>query len=202
MYTPPPFKVGDSDAWTMLAHARLGVLVTHGPDGLQATHLPFVLEGDRLIGHLARANPHANAPVEGEALVIFQGPDAYISPGWYPSKAADGRAVPTWNYEALHVRGRLTWFSDLERLRDVVDRVSDRFEADQPVPWRTADADPDYIDLLLSHVVGLELEVTALTAKRKLSQNQRAPNFEGVLAGLDASGLSDQALASAMRAAR
>ena len=202
MYVPPPFRVGEDEAWAMLAHARLGVLVTHGPEGLQATHLPFVLESDRLIGHLARANPHARASVDGEALVIFQGADAYVSPNWYPSKAVDGRAVPTWNYEAVHIRGRLSWFSDPERLRDAVDRVSNRFEADQPVPWTTADADPDYVARLLGAVVGLEIAITSVTGKRKLSQNQPAANFEGVLAGLDAGGLGDQALAAAMRAAR
>lgn len=201
MYVPAPFAVGDAETWDMLARARLGALVTHGPEGLSATHLPFVLDRERgvLIGHLARANPHASAAVDGEALVIFQGADAYVSPSLYPSKAENGRAVPTWNYEAVHVRGQLTWFSEPERLRDVFDRVSARFEAPRPVPWTTADAPAEYVARLLTAIVGLELAVTSVTAKRKLSQNQPAANFEGVHAGLAAGDHGDRAVATLMR---
>ena len=185
----------------MLARARLGVLVTNGPDGLSATHLPFVVDPARrrLVGHLARANPHAGQPVEGEALVIFQGADAYIPPGLYPTKGENGRAVPTWNYEAVHVRGRLRWFSEPERIRDVVDALSDRFEAGQPQPWTTAEAPADYIARLLGAIVGLEIEVSALIGKRKLSQNQPHANFAGVLAGLERGGLDERSLAERMR---
>src|SRR4051812_48419214 len=120
MYAPEPFAVSDpAEVAELLAGSRLGALVTDGAEGLFASHLPFVHDagGGRLIGHVARANPHPRrAPDGAQALVIFQGPEAYVSPNWYPSKAIDGRQVPTWAYEAVHVRGRLRWFEDAARL--------------------------------------------------------------------------------------
>ncbi len=201
MYVPPAFAVADDEAWAMLGRARLGVLVTAEPDGLAASHLPFLIDRERgvLSGHLARANPHALGTGE-EALVVFAGPDAYVSPGWYATKAEHGRVVPTWNYEAVHVRGRLTRFDDPARLHDVVDRLSDHHEADRPAPWSVADAPADYIDRLLRGIVGLELAVTSVVVKRKLSQNQPEANRTGVLAGLDAGSPADRALAGRMRA--
>ncbi|HYF23071.1 MAG TPA: FMN-binding negative transcriptional regulator [Caulobacteraceae bacterium] len=205
MYTPPPFAVEDPDAIAaMIARARLGVLVTHGPQGLTATHLPFLhdQEGGRLLAHVARPNPHPAMAGEGEALVIFPGPEAYVSPGWYPSKAETGRQVPTWNYEAVHVHGRLEWFDDRDRLRDLLDRLTATHEAGRPQPWSIADA-PEYVERLLAGIVGVELTITRVEAKRKLSQNKPERDRDGVARGLAASpDPRDRALAQLMERAR
>jgi transcriptional regulator len=164
-----------------------------------ATHLPFIVDVDRgrLLGHVARANPHEAMTVD-EALVIFQGVDAYVSPSFYATKAEHGRVVPTWNYEAVHVRGRLRWFSDRDRLLKVVDGLSSRFEAGRASPWSVADAPADYIERLLGGIVGVELTVTSVIGKRKLSQNQPAANHAGVVAGLQAGSPSERAVALRM----
>jgi transcriptional regulator len=120
-------------------------------------------------------------------MVIFQGVDAYVSPNWYPSKAADGRVVPTWNYEALHVHGELSWREDEAWLRANVAGLTDRFEAGQPHPWALADAPADYVARMLAQIVGLELRITRIEAKRKLSQNRSEADRQGVIAGLSAS---------------
>jgi len=187
MWTPPAFVVDDPDTIAaMIDGSRLGVLVTHGPDGIEATHLPFLFDREpmRLIGHVARANPHRALAGDGEALVILSGPEAYISPDWYPSKAADGRQVPTWNYEAVHLYGALDWFDDRDGLLDVVDRLSARFEAGRPRPWTTAEAPADYIEKLLKGIVGVTLTVTRVQAKRKMSQNKPEAERLGVIEGL------------------
>jgi transcriptional regulator len=202
MYAPAPFAVTDpAEIEAMLAASRLGALVTHGPEGLFASHLPFIHDAaaGRLIGHIARANPHPErAPDGAEALVIFQGPEAYVSPNWYPSKAIDGRQVPTWNYEAAHVRGRLRWFSDPDRLRDLLEQLTARSEAGSAEPWRMSDAPEDYLVRLLRGIVGVEVEIEAVTAKRKLSQNKDAADRAGTVAGLEAAGETE--VAGLMRA--
>lgn len=201
MYAPEPFAVSDPDeVRAMLAASRLAALVTDGPGGLFASHLPFIHEAEkgRLLGHIARANPHPErAPDGSDCLVIAQGPEAYVSPNWYPSKAVDGRQVPTWNYEAVHVRGKLRWFSDPERLMEVLERLTERFEAGSPRPWRVQDAPADYVERLLRGIVGIEVEIVEITAKRKLSQNKSEADRAGVVAGLDAAG--ETAVAAAMR---
>ncbi len=191
MYAPDPFAVTDpAELDAMLAAGRLGVLVTNGPEGLFASHLPFLHEtgAGRLIGHLARANPHPlRAPDGGQALVIFQGAEAYVSPGWYPSKAEHGRVVPTWNYEAVHVRGRLSWFHDPARLLDVVTRLTDANEAGLSHPWAVSDAPADHIERLIGAIVGVQIEIEQVSGKRKLSQNRSSADRAGVVAGLAAS---------------
>jgi transcriptional regulator len=199
VYTPAPFQLDEAETWSLLAASRLGVLVTAGPNGPEATHLPFVVDAERrtLTGHLARANPHLLTD-GAEALVIFSGPDAYITPSWYASKAEHGRVVPTWDYEAVHVRGRLRPFDDRARLLDVVERLTSRFEAGRAEPWAVSDAPPAYIDRLLAAIVGLELTVTAVEAKRKASQTKSAADRAGVHAGLSAGAPSEQAMARLM----
>jgi transcriptional regulator len=201
MYVPDAFAVTDpAEIDAMLAEGRLAALVSHGPEGLFASHLPLLHEpaDRRLIGHLARANPHpARAPDGTEVLVIFQGPEAYVSPNWYPSKAIDGRQVPTWNYEAVHVRGRLRWFSDRDRLFDLLNRLTDRFESASPDPWQVSDAPADYVERMLAGIVGVEIDITSVTAKRKLSQNKAPADREGVIDGLEAAG--ETAVTAAMR---
>lgn len=204
MYLPEAFAVSDpEEVVAMLAAARLGALVTHGPGGLFASHLPLLhdREAGRLIGHLARPNPHRDqAPDGSEALVIFQGPDAYVSPGWYPSKAEHGRVVPTWNYEAVHVHGRVRWFTDAQRLADLVRRLTDRFEAGQPKPWSIDDAPADFTRRMIAGIVGAEVQIDRVLAKRKLSQNRSAADRQGVIAGLSASfEPSDQKIAERMQ---
>lgn len=206
MWTPPAYAETDPDAIAqMIEAARLGVLVTHGADGLQATHLPFLFEREpmRLVGHVARANPHRTLAGDGEALVILSGPEAYVSPNWYPSKAADGRQVPTWNYEAVHLYGRLDWFDDRAGLLDVVGRLSDRHERAQALPWSVADAPAGYIDKLLNGIVGLALTVTRVEAKRKMSQNKPDADRLGVIEGLAMSpDPRDRLVAEAMKPKR
>lgn len=185
MFTPEVFAENDPGVITaMIDRAGLAVLVTHGPDGLFATHLPVLQEDGVLIGHLARQNPHRDRAGPGEALLIFRGPEAYVSPSWYPSKAEHGRAVPTWNYEAVHVYGGLAWFDDGHRLLDHVAQLSRSHEAGREQPWSISDAPAGYIDRLIGGIVGLELRPTRIEAKRKLSQNKSATDHQGVVTGL------------------
>jgi transcriptional regulator len=202
MYSPSAFAVTDPDVIdAMMRGSALACLITSGPDGLFASHLPLLHDKARgvLAGHLARANPHRNLEVGGEALVIFQGPSAYVSPNWYPSKAEGGRVVPTWNYEAVHVYGEIVWREDSDWLRANVSGLSDRFEADQPHPWALSDAPDDYIERMLGGIVGLEIRIGRIEAKRKLSQNRSDADHRGVIAGLSASPrATDRAVAALM----
>lgn len=187
MFNPQPFAEQDLGVIAaMIERAGLAVLVTHGANGLFATHLPVLRQDGILITHLARQNPHRNMAGSGEAMLIFAGPDAYVSPAWYPSKAEHGRAVPTWNYEVVHVYGELVWFDDHDRLLDHVDRLSRTHEAGRDQPWSITDAPAGYIDRLLAGIVGLEMRPTRVEAKRKLSQNKSVADYDGVVAGLEA----------------
>ena len=200
MFTPAAFAETDPETIAaMVARVGLAVLVTHGPQGLFATHLPVLHEDGRFIGHVARANPHRERS-GGAAMLILAGPEAYVSPGWYPSKMEHGRAVPTWNYEAVHVYGELAWFDDRERLAGVVERLSARHEAGREQPWSMADAPAAYIDRLLGAIVGLELRPTRIEATRKLSQNRAEADRAGVAQGLQAEGTAAAQVADLMRA--
>ncbi len=185
----------------MLDRIAFGALVSHGAQGLTATEAPFLVtpEPFRLIGHIARANPQWRDGA-GEALMIVQGPSAYVSPGFYPSKAEHGRVVPTWNYEAVHVHGTVEWFDAPARLSPLVEALTDRFERDRAEPWAVCDAPDDYVRRMLHAIVGFELFVSRIEAARKLSQNRSPADQAGVIAGLCASpSPSDQAVADAMR---
>lgn len=185
MYVPEAFAVTDvAEIDALLERIPLGCLVTHGPEGLFASHLPFVSGQGVLAGHLARANPHRDRAGRGEALVIFQGLEAYVTPNWYPSKAEHGRVVPTWNYEAVHVYGQITWREDAEWLRANVEALTKRFEADQADPWAVSDAPPPHVERLLAGIVGVEFRIERIEAKRKLSQNRPEADRQGVIAGL------------------
>ena len=196
MYGHPKHLMSDTDARNfMRAFDRACLLVT--PD-LTATHLPFYLEGDRLIGHVARANPQWRA-APCDALIVMAGAEAYVSPNWYPSKAEHGRAVPTWNYVTLHVRGRLSAFDDRAQLEGVVARLSARHEATQEKPWTIAEAPRDYIDKLLNAIVGVELAIASVEGKRKLSQDKPETDRASVSAALAArDDVRDGAVADAM----
>ena len=204
MYIPAANAVTDPDEiQALLRGLRLGCLVTAGPEGLYASHLPFFYDEARgvLAGHLARANPHRALAGDAAALAIFQGVDAYVSPSWYPSKHEHQKVVPTWNYEAVQVHGQLAWIDDDAWLEAHLSALTDRFESGRPDPWSTTDAPADYLRRLRGAVAGLELTGLRVEAKRKLSQNRDAPDREGVIAGLSASDSpGDRATAEAMRA--
>ena len=206
MYVPRAFAVDDIKILHQQMQASpLPVLVTHASQGLLASHVPMLLNPDEgpcgtLYGHLARANPHWQDLAQGtEALVIFAGEQAYISPTFYPGKADHGKAVPTWNYLAVHAYGMAEVFDDAERLLALVSRLSDRHEANRPAPWAVSDAPADYVDSMLKAIVGFRLPITRLQGKRKLSQNRDAPDQAGVRQGLLAnSNPQDHALAHLM----
>jgi len=171
----------------------LGALVTASADGLFATHLPLVLHRGRgphgvLEGHVARANPHHRLePAAGEALVIFPGPDAYVSPSWYPAKAEHGRVVPTWNYVAVHAYGALRFVEDRAFLRRHLEELTARHEAGRERPWAVDDAPAEYVAGLERAIVGVEIAITRVEGKWKMSQNRPAADIDGVVRGLAAS---------------
>lgn len=190
MYVPEHFAVADADALiARLAKRWAGVLVTMDADGVPVgTHLPILWDAEKRIatGHIARANTHwKQGP--GKGLIVLSGPEAYVTPNWYLSKAEHGKTVPTWNYEAVHLSGRVEWFDDAARLEAVVRDLSAVYEADQPRPWAIEDAPRTYIDALLRGIVGVAVHVDRVEAKRKLSQNKSAADFIGVADGLAAS---------------
>lgn len=193
MYIPAHFAAGPDAVRNLLASPGAANLITMTDGGLLATLLPFIYEpgvGEHgaLHAHVARNNPQASAPVTGEALAIIQGPDAYISPSWYPSKAEHGRVVPTWNYSTAHVYGRLVIHDDAGWLGRHVRRLTDLHEGEREHPWSVDDAPEKFITGQLRAIVGVELLITRIEAKEKLSQNRSAADATGVVAGLRAVG--------------
>jgi transcriptional regulator len=203
MYTPRAFALDDlPELQQLIRHTRLAQLVTFGEHGLQASHLPLLLNPDEgpngtLYGHLAKANRQWQDLQNGsEALVIFAGAEAYVSPGFYPAKAEHGKVVPTWNYLAVHAYGQAEVFTDAERLLTLVSALTDRHESGRAQPWKVSDAPADYIDGMLKAIVGFALPIQRLEGKRKLSQNRSAADIAGVREGLAASfDVRDQTLA-------
>lgn len=201
MYLPSHFSEKRPEILHQLLAAHpLATVVTHGEGGLDANHLPLLLDPQAgphgtLRGHIARANPLAQHQ-GGEVLTIFQGPQAYISPNWYSSKAEHGQVVPTWNYAVVHGRGSLRIIDDPAWLRSLLTQLTDHHEAGQPHPWQMADAPEAYLTHQLRAIVGIEIPLTALSGKWKTSQNRLAADRAGVVLGLQASG-SEQALAMA-----
>jgi transcriptional regulator len=199
MYMPAYFKETRSELLHALMHDYpFATVIMHGDAGLAANHLPLELVGDTLHGHVARGNELARAD-GAEVLVIFRGPDGYVSPNWYPSKHETGREVPTWNYGVVHVHGHLRVIEDAVWLRQLLERLTDRHEAGQPKPWHVSDAPADHIEKMLGAIAGLEITIDRIEGKFKLSQNHPAANRAGVVDGLrqrDAHG--DDALADLM----
>lgn len=205
MYTPPAFRQNDlATLHQEIQTCRLAALINHGEHGLQASHLPLLLRPEEgrygtLYGHLARANPHWKVLGDGEALVIFNGADGYVSPSWYPAKAKHGKVVPTWNYIAVHAYGRAEVFDDAERLLALLGALTDRHEQPRPQPWTIDDAPRDYIDGMLRAIVGFALPIERLEGKWKLGQNRSETDQAGVQIGLEASlDHRDRALAQRM----
>ena len=207
MYLPAHFEETRTEVLhTLIRNQPLGMLTTLSTAGeLQADPIPFLIEPGPLAhgtlrGHVARANPlWRETRADVDALVVFQGAQSYISPGWYPSKAQHGKVVPTWNYIVVQARGRLRAIDDAAWLRALVTRLTTRFEASQARPWGVGDAPADYIETMLRAIVGIEIEVTALVGKWKVSQNRSAADRAGVAAGLAVLGAQiDDAQAAAM----
>ncbi len=204
MYPPPAFREDDTQTLhALMQEAGLCTLVTHSAAGLMATPLPVWLEASEgemgtIYAHVARANPQAQAA--GEGLVIFPGPDAYVSPSWYPAKAEHHKVVPTWNYVAVQAYGPVETFDDAESLRTLVTRLTQRHEAGRAEPWAVSDAPDAYIDAMLRGIVGVRIAVTRLDGRRKLSQNRAAADQAGVARGLSGSAReADRAVAGLMR---
>jgi transcriptional regulator len=190
VYLPPAFT--EKRPEVLLGHIErydFGLLVTHGAEGLVASHIPFLIERDgerlHLHGHLARPNPQVGDLARGgEALAIFSGPHAYISPNWY----ATGPSVPTWNYADVHAYGTVQLVEDAEWLHRFLVRLSERHEARNPVAWRMQDLPGAYVETMLKGIIGLDIAVTRLEGKYKLSQNRPAADRPSVIAALEAQG--------------
>jgi transcriptional regulator len=193
MYQPAAHRENRLEVQQAFIHAHpLGILVTVGAGGLTANALPFLLDSARgangtLLAHCARANPqwHDHDPSVGP-LVIFQGPQAYITPSWYPEKSLHGKVVPTWNYISVHVYGALTVRDDPAWLRWQIGALTEKMEKRRAAPWSIDDAPRSFIDALIQNIVGLEIEILRIEGKWKLSQNRSKADQAGVAAGLRA----------------
>lgn len=191
MYIPTLFRESDiPTVHAAIQAAGLATLVTTGPDGLIATPLPLLLDPEpapygTLLGHVARANPQwqKSAP-DADALAMFQGPDAYVTPSWYATKRATGKVVPTWDYVAVHAYGRVEFIEDAEWLLGLVTRLTRRHEGERAAPWAVSDAPPDFIRSQLKGIVGVRLPIARLEGKWKMSQNRTPEDRAGVVEGL------------------
>jgi transcriptional regulator len=192
MYNPSHFEETDPAVLHALVRAHpLSTWVVAAPDGeLLVNHVPFMLDSSQgehgtLIGHVARANPVWRALAEGRSsVVVFQGPEAYITPSWYASKARHGKVVPTWNYAVVHVHGVPRAIEDSDALLALVTRLTQTHESARPAPWQVADAPADYIAQMLGAIVGIEIPLQRWEGKWKVSQNRDAADRAGVAVGL------------------
>ena len=208
MYLPPPFREDRLDVQHAFSRANsLGTLVTIGPDGLTANHIPFVVDADAslrgtLRGHLSRANPQWQS-LDGsqDALVIFQGPESYITPSWYATKAETGKVVPTWNFTAVHVWGRPRVVEDTAWLARQIDGLTAMQEGGRAEPWSVSDAPAEFIAAQMKGIVGIEIEIARIEGKWKVSQNRPDADRDGVVRGLTAHG-DDRSIAMAQLVAQ
>jgi transcriptional regulator len=187
MYTPAHFREDRPEVLhALIAQHPLATLVATTPTGLEATHVPLLLENGVLKGHVARANPIANgAPT---AIAIFHGPQHYISPSWYATKKTDPRVVPTWNYITVHVHGPLRTFTAKSDILRIVTALTVHMESPRPEPWSVADAPPVYIDNLLNAIIGIEIPIERIEGKWKQSQNRPSEDRASVRAALESAG--------------
>ena len=191
MYVNPQHQLTDRETlWSLMADHPLGAWVCHGDDGLVANHVPFLLDRSRgpygtLIGHVARANPvwRTLGPAT-PSVVMFQGAQSYITPGWYPSKTAHGKVVPTWNYIVAHAHGIARVVDDRDWLLDMLNRLTAGHETGRAAPWHVSDAPPAFIDQLLRAIVGIELPIDRLQGKLKASQDEALVDRVGTVRGL------------------
>jgi transcriptional regulator len=191
MFVPTDFAETRTPVLHELIRRRpLAAVITTTAGGLEANHIPLLLEPHvgtlgLLRGHVARANPiWRDTPNGSAALALFQGPQHYISPSWYPAKREHGRVVPTWNYAVVHARGAIEWFDASDELRALLDALVDEHERGRDAPWQITDAPADFIDRMVGRIVGFRIAITELTGKWKLSQNRSAADRAGVAAGL------------------
>jgi transcriptional regulator len=191
VYLPEHFRETDARVLHALIDAHpLGAWVTLGDDGLLVNHLPFLLDPERgprgtLVGHVARANPvWRSFSTTLESVIVFQGAETYVTPSWYPSKRAHGKVVPTWNYAVVHAHGMPRAIEDPAWLLELVTRLTARHESGRAVPWKVSDAPADYTARLLEAIVGIEIPITRLVGKWKVSQNRPAADRLGVAEGL------------------
>ncbi|MTI45824.1 PaiB family negative transcriptional regulator [Roseibium hamelinense] len=193
MYLPDHFDLGpQEDVFNAIDAAPFANLVTITDQGPFSTPLPLYLDREEephgvLYGHIARANPQWKTAVHGTALAIFMGPDAYVSPSFYPTKQETGKVVPTWNYVTVQARGPVEFFTDQDRLRDVVNKLTDLQETGRSSPWKVSDAPDRFVEVQLRGIVGVRLPIAQLFGKAKLSQNKAGTDYSGVVTGLSAS---------------
>jgi transcriptional regulator len=211
MYVPEHFRPTDADIADLLANLGAADVITPTAEGLLATYLPLIYEAPdtspeagrlgRLLGHVARNNRQWKVAPTDEALVIVRGPDAYISPAWYATKREHGRVVPTWNYVVAHVHGRLIVHDDAAWVEANVRALTARHEASRAHPWSVDDAPLPYVEGQLKAIVGIEIAITRIEAKLKLSQNRSVEDVEGAIAGLGEGTAASAETADAMREA-
>jgi len=188
MYLPAHFEETRTPVMHDLVRAHpLATWVVQGADGLVVNHIPFLVDAERgphgtLMGHVARANPIWKQL--GPSIAVFQGPQAYVSPNFYPSKRAHGKVVPTWNYAVVHAHGTARAIESRDELLAIVTRLTQTHEADSAVPWAVSDAPADFIDQMLKAIVGIEIPIERLEGKWKVSQNRALPDRLGTVAGL------------------
>ena len=204
MYEPPLHRQDDRCAiFDLIARHPLGLLVSHGAGGLQANAIPFTRVDDGseyglLRAHLARANPQwRDLSAGAEALVVFQGPQAYITPSWYATKRETGKVVPTWNYLMVQARGTPRVFEDAVWLRAQIEQLTQEREAARPAPWAVGDAPEDFLAQQMRAIVGVEIVVSALSGKWKASQNRNAADRAGVIEGLGTDAMAEIVRAAA-----
>ena len=204
MYIPPAFCMEDlGDIHAVMREARSATLVTATAEGLIGTPLPVLIEASEgkygtLYAHVARANVQWTLAPTCEAMAIFNGPEAYVTPSWYATKQESHKVVPTWNYVAIHAYGPVEFFDDPDRLLDVVTRLTNRHEQARQDRWAVTDAPPDFIKSQLKGIVGLRIPITRLDGKRKMSQNRNAADRAGVVRGLLESDRAEDRVAASM----
>jgi transcriptional regulator len=202
MYIPEPFKEDRIDVLhDAILRAGLATLVSLTGDGLIASHIPLLLDPapapyGTLLGHLARPNPQARGAI-GDALAIFLGPDAYITPSWYTTKQQTGKVVPTWNYIAIHAYGPIEFIDDPAHAREHITQLTQRHEQGRPAPWTASDAPEDFIARLVTGIIGFRLTIKRLEGKWKMGQNRPLDDRIGVANGLEKAGRFDMARACA-----
>ena len=204
MYIPTHFvESRPEELHRVIQEHPLGMLVTNGGAVLDADHIPFLFYPEEgtlgvLRAHVARANPlWQRCPTGTPVMVVFRGAEAYVSPNWYPSKHEAHRQVPTWNYQVVHAHGVLTVQDDEKSVRSIVARLTQRHEANEPKPWKMGDSAPDFIDSMLRNIVGIEVTITSMVGKSKLSQNREARDRLNAADTLDSRGHRE--IANSMR---
>jgi transcriptional regulator len=191
MYVNPLHRLTDRQTlFALMASHPLGAWVCHGRSGLVANHVPFLLDPSRgpfgtLIGHVSRANTvWRELGADVPSVVMFQGPQAYITPGWYPGKAEHGEVVPTWNYVVVHAHGVAMVVDDRDRLFDMLRRLTEAHEAPRPAPWSPSDAPAPFMERMMRAIVGIEIPIDRLEGKLKASQDEAMPDRQGTVRGL------------------